>query len=195
MKHCDYTKDSINNIADAVREKMGLSVPVNLEDLKAGITNLGIKLTPDVNYTDKVCKHAPYDYEIYYNPDWSEQTQLFHLCSALGQIMLFGLREDSEKDVYTGDYICLDETGKEVSQNQIFRYNTEFSDNILRCEDTDDLICILHKYVKDEPCNRWKISCVYDFYNEAMTKIQKSGIEESVFFVKFIKKEEYHEKC
>lgn len=33
MKRCDYTKESINDIADAVRKKMGLSVPVNLEDV------------------------------------------------------------------------------------------------------------------------------------------------------------------
>lgn len=189
MKRCDYTKESINDIADAVREKMGLSVPVNLENLKAGIVNLGIKLTPDGNYTDKVCKHAPYEYEIYYNPDWKEQEQLFHLCSALGQIMLFGLREDSEKDIYTGDYICLDEVGKEISQNQIFRNNIDFSDDILRCEDIEDLVDMLRKYVKDETCDRWKMSCPYDFYNETMIKIQRSGIEESVFFVKFAKKE------
>ena len=189
MSQQEYTQKSIETIASMVREKMGLSVPIQLTELKESIRKMGIKITPDVHLTDTLSKHAPYDYEIFYNPNWNEQTQLFQICTALGSIMLFGLKEDSEKDIYTGTYICLDESGKTISKTQIFRHATDMSENILRCEDPDDLIRMLHNYVKDEPCINYHIFRVYDFYNESMIKIQKSGIGETVYFVKFAKKE------
>lgn len=189
MSQREYTQKSIETIASMVREKMGLSVPIQLTELKESIRKMGIKVTPDTHLTDTLSKHAPYDYEIFYNPNWNEQTQLFQICTALGSIMLFGLKEDSEKDIYTGTYICLDESGKTISETQIFRHATNMSENILRCEDPDDLIRMLHNYVKDEPCINYHIFRVYDFYNESMIKIQKSGIGETVYFVKFAKKE------
>lgn len=189
MSQREYTQKSIETIASIVREKMGLSIPIQLTELKKSIRKMGIKITPDVHLTDTLSKHAPYDYEIFYNPNWNEQTQLFQICTALGSIMLFGLKEDREKDIYTGTYICLDESGKTISETQIFRHATDMSENILRCEDPDDLIRMLHNYVKDEPCINYHIFRVYDFYNESMIKIQKSGIGETVYFVKFAKKE------
>lgn len=189
MSQQEYTHESIETIASMVREKMGLSVPIQLTELKESIKNMGIKVTPDAHLTDTLSKHAPYDYEIFYNPNWNEQTQLFRICAALGSIMLFGLKEDSEKDIYTGTYICLDETGKTISETQIFRHPTDMSENILRCEDPDDLIRMLRSYVKEESCINYYIFKVYDFYNESMIKIQKSGIGETVYFIKFAKKE------
>lgn len=189
MSQREYTHESIETIASMVREKMGLSVPIQLTELKKNIRKMGIKVTPDTHLNDILSKYAPYDYEIFYNPNWNEQTQLFQICTALGSIMLFGLRRDSEKDIYTGTYICLDESGKTISETQIFRYHTDMSENILRCEDPDDLIQMLHNYVKDEPCINYHMSNAYDFYNESMIKIQKSGIGETVYFVKFAKKE------
>lgn len=88
----EYTRNSINNIAEKCHEMMGLSAPITLEKLKIAIQNIGIVLTakPDMSCNaDDVVRHGAEDYEIYYNPKQSEQTQLWHLVSALGDLLRY----------------------------------------------------------------------------------------------------------
>lgn len=101
----EYTHNSINNIAKKCHEMMGLSAPITLDELKTAIQNMGIVLTAKLDmscHADDVVKHGAEDYEIYYNPKQSEQTQLWHLANALGKIILFGLPQDLDKNVYSG---------------------------------------------------------------------------------------------
>lgn len=75
----EYTHNSINNIAEKCHEMMGLSAPITLDELKTAIQNMGIVLTAKTDmscYDDNVIRHGAEDYEIYYNPKQSEQTQL-----------------------------------------------------------------------------------------------------------------------
>ena len=137
-----YTRNSINNIAGKCHEMMGLSAPITLEKLKIAIQNIGIVLTakPDMScHDDDVVRHGAEDYEIYYNPKQSEQTQLWHLASALGKIILFGLPQNFDKNVYSGEFTLLSEKGDILDIHEIFHDIDIMKSELKCCSDLDDV--------------------------------------------------------
>lgn len=187
-----YTRNSINNIAGKCHEMMGLSAPITLEKLKIAIQNIGIILTakPDMScHDDDVVRHGAEDYEIYYNPKQSEQTQLWHLASALGKIILFGLPQDFNKNVYSGEFTLLSEKGDILDIHEIFHDIDILKSELKYCTDLDDVKYRIKNFIK-ETSDEYKFVNVYDFHKESMLRIHKECINPAynmIYYVKIIK--------
>ena len=188
----EYTHNNINDIAEKCHKMMGLSSPVNLDDLKIAIQNMGIVLTakPDMSYhADDVVKHGAEDYEIYYNPKQSEQTQLWHLASALGKIILFGLPQDFDKNVYSGEFTLLSEKGDILNIHEIFHDIDIMKSELKCCTDLDDVKHRIKNFIK-ATSDEYKFVNVYDFHKESMLRIHKECINPAynmIYYVKIIK--------
>lgn len=187
-----YTRNSINNIAEKCHEMMGLSAPITLEKLKIAIQNIGIILTakPDMScHDDDVVRHGAEDYEIYYNPKQSEQTQLWHLASALSKIILFGLPQDFDKNVYSGEFTLLSEKGDILDIHEIFHDIDILKSELKYCTDLDDVKYRIKNFIK-ETSDEYKFVNVYDFHKESMLRIHKECINPAynmIYYVKIIK--------
>lgn len=188
----EYTHNNINDIAEKCHEMMGLSLPVNLDDLKTAIQNLGIILTakPDMScYDDDVVRHGAEDYEIFYNPKQSKQTQLWNLARAFGKIILFGLPQDVNKNVYSGEFTLLSEKGDMLNIHEIFQNIDILKSELKCCTDLDDVKHRVKNFIK-ETDDKFILVNVYDFHKESMLRIRKECINPAynmIYYMKIIK--------
>lgn len=189
----EYRHEDINYFADKCREMLGISAPVNLEDLKTAIQNIGIILTekPDMSCSDDdVIRHGTQDYEIFYNPNQSEQTQLWNLARAMGKIILFGFPQDLDKDVYTSKFSLLSEQGDILNAQDIFQNIDMMKDELKRCEDLNDAKNRIRNFIKAES-NEYRFVNVYDFHSESMLRIRKECVNpayNAIYYMKIMKK-------
>ena len=183
----------IENIAGMIREDMHLTLPITSEKLLKGLEEFGIKTTPVKGFIDdlnSIKRLGPLDYEIIYNPDWTEQRLAWHLANSLGHIMLEYIPGDREKDIYTGNVTCLDNHGFETDIANYFRPNKDIQHDILCCSDSDDLWKLIRNNLIRHENYEHSIRLLYDFYNETMFRITCHSITESTFFLKFNKKQQ-----
>lgn len=188
----EYTHHDINTIAEKCHEMMGLSSPITLDNLKTTIRNMGIILTekPDMlSCEDDVIRHGAKDYEIYYNPKQSEQTQLWNLARAIGKIMLFGLPQDFDNDVYSGKFTLLSEQGDILNANDIFHDIDIMKAELKRCADLDDAKHRIKNFIKAES-DEYRFVNVYDFHTESMLRIRKECVNPAynmIYYMKIMK--------
>lgn len=188
----EYTHNSINNIAEKCHEMMGLSAPITLDELKTAIQNMGIILTAKSDmscYDDNVIRHGAEDYEIYYNPKQSEQTQLWNLANAFGKIILFGLPQDVDRDIYSGEFTLLSEQGDILDIHEIFQDIDILKSELKRCTDLDDVKHRVKNFIK-ATSDEYRLVNVYDFHKESMLRIRKECINPAynrIYYMKIIK--------
>lgn len=192
-KLIEFADKDIDKIAETCREMLGIKAPVTLEELKTSIQNLGIILTPKSDLMDideHVIRRGALDYEIFYNPKQSEQTQLWNLANSLGKIMLFGFPQDFDKNIYNGNFKLLSEHGDIVNPQEIFHDIDILKAELKRCDSLDDAKHRLKNFFKDESPNEYRTVNVYDFHQESMFRIRKDCINPAynmIYYMKIMK--------
>lgn len=182
---------NIENIADMVRKDMNLTLSVTSKKLLEGMQKFGIKTTPVKGFmesSDGIKRYGRLDYDILYNPDWDEKRLTWYLANTLGHIMLDYIPSDMKKNVYTGDFVCLNHDGFPVDSSLLLRGN-QLADEITCCEDADDIKRFIQRSLVSEQDTTYSTDILYDFYDITMAKVTKYTYVNSytTYFVKFHK--------
>lgn len=186
-----YSRQSIDNFADKIRNDLGLKPPITASDMRCAFDKLGIKLTSKQNcdLDTNIKRLAPFKYEVFYDPDWNDQKFTWNMSAALGHILLYGIHYDSEKHIYTGKYQCLTSKGYPEDINKVIHNVAQFKDDIIRCEDANDLRQIIHENMHKSSYHF--IQCMYDFYTDTLIRIQIcSGRYDYEYYIRFPKEQE-----
>lgn len=188
-----YSRQSIDNFADKIRNDLGLKPPITASDMRYAFNKLGIKLTSKRNcdLDDNIKRLAPFKYEVFYDPDWNDQKFTWNMSAALGHILLYGIHYDGAKHIYTGKYQCLTSKGYPEDINKVIHNVAQFEDDIIRCEDASDLRQIIHENMDKKSCISYYVQCMYDFYTDTLMRIQICGGRyDYEYYIRFPKTQE-----
>ena len=172
-----YSRQNIEEFAEMVREDLGLTPPVTADDIRKAYDKLGIRLTPrkNCNLDSNINRLAPFEYEVFYNPDWDDRRFVWNMSASLGHILLCGLHKDRVKNIFTGDYECLTPEGYPEDISKVIHNVTQFEDSIKRCEDVFDLRETIHVNMDKKEYISYHVQCMYDFYSDALIRVQIQG--------------------
>lgn len=193
MSAPQYSRQDIEEFADKIRSELGLVPPITASDIKHAYEKLGIKLTAcrDCSLDNNIRRLAPFDYEVFYDPEWSDQTFVWNMSAALGYILLYGCHQDSEKHTYTGGYQCLTSDGYPEDIAKVVKNVNRFEGDIIRCEDASDLRDIIRENIDRQSYQHCFVQCMYDFYTDTLIRIQIcGGGQDYEYYIRFPKKQE-----
>jgi len=193
MSTPQYSRASIEEFADKIRSELGLVPPITASDIKRAYEKLGIKLTSrrDCSLDSNIRRLAPFDYEVFYDPEWSDQTFVWNMSTVLGHILLYDIYQDGKKHVYTGRYQCLTSAGYHEDINKVIKNVNQFEDDIIRCEDASDLRDIIRENIDRQSYQHCFVQCMYDFYTDTLIRIQIcGGGQDYEYYIRFPKKQE-----
>lgn len=186
----EYSRKNIEDLAEMVREDLGLTPPITADDMRQAYDKLGIKLTPKRNcdLDDNIKRLAPFEYEVEYDPDWNDQKLVWNLSAALGHILLHCVYKDKEKCIYTGKYECLTQEGYTEDISKVIHNIAQFEDGIKRCEDVLDIRENIHVNMDKKPHLSYFVQCAYDFYSDTLIRVQICGrAHDYEYYIRFPK--------
>ena len=185
----EYSRQSIEEFAAMIRKDLGLTPPITPDDMRQAYHRLGIKLTPKHNCSlDNIKRHAPFEYEVEYDPDWDNQKIVWKLSTTLGHILLHCIHKDEEKNVYTGDYECLTSEGYPEDINKVIHYVAQFEDSIKRCEDVSDIRESIHANIDKKSHLSYFVECAHDFHSDTLIHVQIcGGAHDYEYYIRFPK--------
>ena len=187
-----YSKQSIDDFADKIRNDLGLKPPITASDMRHAFDKLGVKLTSkrNCNLDDNIKRLAPFKYEVFYDPEWNDQKFIWNMSATLGHILLYDTHHDSEKHIYTGEYQCLTSKGYSEDISKVINNVAQFEDGIVRCEDTSDLRQIIYENMDEKSYLNYYVQCMYDFYTDTLIRIQICGGRyDYEYYIKFKKEQ------
>ena len=187
-----YSRQSIDDFADKIRNDLGLKPPITASDMRHAFDKLGVKLTSkrNCNLDDNIKRLAPFKYEVFYDPDWNDQKFIWNMSATLGHILLYGIYHDSEKHIYTGEYQCLTSKGYSEDISKVINNVAQFEDGIVRCEDASDLRQIIHENMDEKSYLNYYVQCMYDFYTDTLIRIQICGGRyDYEYYIRFLKEQ------